>query len=352
MNQPASPVTPAYTTRAADVARDGDAVISIWHGNLGSSSRHESKLDWFYRDSPLGEPLVQLLRHEASASWIGTCAAGPRRMEWQGREICAGVLVDMAVTAQHRSLGPAIILQAALMERARGQYDLLYGFPNRKSLPVVKRIGYDVLGYMPRFTRVLHHRSYLERLGLRWAARPLAWLLDAIDGALGALRGRFNGPLHSEWLDRVDPRMDTLWQKSTHGTGPITIRDTTFLRWRFDDAPMATIRYFALSAPDGELLAWFACQCDDTTLQIRDFWSLEAAIRVRASYIRELIHAARRGSWSAVSVEHIGASGAMDSWITCGFRQRDQRPIIGRWMDPTTDHAATCFHLTAADEDE
>ncbi|MEO7068141.1 MAG: hypothetical protein ABI114_14615 [Rhodanobacter sp.] len=273
-------------------------------------------------------------------------------MEWQEREICGGVLVDMAVTIQHRTLGPAIILQTALMDHASEQYDLLYGFPNRKSLPVVKRIGYDVLGYMPRFTRVLQHRSYLERIGLRWAAQPLAWLLDTFDGAAGVLRACFTDTLHSEWLNHVDPRMDALWQRSTHGTGPITIRDTAFLRWRFDDAPMVTIRYFVLSTPDGSLLAWFACQCDGNTLQIRDFWSLEAASGVCASHIRELIRAARRGSWSAVSVEHIGASGTMDSWIACGFHQRDQRPIIGRWMHSTTDHAQVCFHLTAADEDE
>lgn len=352
MNSSASPVIPIYTTHLGDVSCDEGTVISIWRGNLGSPSRHEPKFDWFYRGSPFGEPLVQLLRHEPSVSWVGICAAGPRRMEWQSREICAGVLVDMAVTDQHRTLGPAIILQAALMERARRQCDLLYGFPNLKSLPVVQRIGYDVLGYMPRFTRVLRHRSYLERIGLRGGARPLAWLLDTLDGAVGALRARFNDTLHSEWLDRVDPRMDALWQKSAHGTGPITIRDTTFLRWRFDDAPMATVRYFALSTQGGALQAWFACQDDGNTLQIRDFWSLEAASGVRALHIRKLIRAARHGSWSALSVEHIGASGTMDSWLACGFHQRDQRPIIGRWLDSATDHAQICFHLTAADEDE
>lgn len=352
MKRRSSPVTSIYTTHAGDVARDAYAVISIWRGNLGSPSRHEQKFDWFYRSAPTGEPLLQLLRHEPSASWVGTCAAGPRRMEWHGREIWAGVLVDMAVTNQHRTLGPAITLQAALMQRACGQYDLLYGFPNPKSLAVVKRIGYDILGYMPRFTRVLQHRIYLERIGLRWAARPLGWILDTFDGAMGRLRAFFNHTLHREWLDHVDPRMDTLWQQSAHGAGPITIRDTTFLRWRFDDAPTATIRYFALSASNGALQAWFACQGDGNTLHIRDFWSFEAASGVRALHIRELICAARHGRWSALSVEHIGVSGTMDSWLECGFHQRDQRPIIGRWLDPATDHAQVCFHLTATDEDE
>lgn len=345
--------TPSYLACAGDIARDRDAVISVWHGNLGLPARHAGKYDWFYQACPFGQPLVQLLRHTPTESWAGTCAVGPRRMLWQGREIRAGVLVDMAVDAPHRTLGPAMILQSALMTAAADQFGLLYGFPNRKSLPVVKRLGYTELGQLPRYTRVLHYRDYLGRIVPRRLVTPLAWLLDGFTAARDLLHQAFRSTPDAQWRDRVDPRMDELWATSEHGAGPIAIRDTTFLRWRFDAAPLARTRYLLLSDASGKLRAWFACQVDGNILHVRDFWSLEAASGVRRSHIHALLRAARRHGCCAVSVEHAGSPTALNAWAAAGFRLRGQRPIIGRWLGTFDDHTQPMrFHLTAADEDE
>lgn len=353
MSNDTPPAKPVYATRAGDVAGDRDTVIAVWQGNLGSASGHAAKFDWFYRACPYGQPLVQLLYHEPSSACIGTCAAGPRRMLHQGREIRAGVLVDMAVEAQHRTLGPAMILQAALMAAASGRFDLLYGFPNRKSLPVVKRLGYNVLGYLPRFTRVLYYRGYLQRIVPPWLVPPLALLLDGFSATSDLLHAQFRTTLRSEWCERADQRMDDLWSRSRHGDEPITIRDTAFLRWRFDEAPGIRTRYLTLSEPDDTLCAWFACQAEGGTLHVRDFWSLEAATGIRSSHIHALLRAARRGGYSAVSVEYAGTPASLAGWMATGFHERSQRPVIGLWLGAghETSQPAT-FHLTAADEDE
>ena len=353
MSADSAPAAPRYLACAGEVAREREAVISVWHGNLGQPARHAGKFDWFYRACPFGEPLIQLLRHAPSATWVGTCAAGPRRMLWQGREIRAGVLVDMAVDAAHRTLGPAMMLQSALMTAAAGRFELLYGFPNRKSLPVVRRLGYVELGQLPRLTRVLHYRDYLGRIVPRWLAAPLAWLLDGLSAARDRLRDTLHASTQAQWHDRIDPRMDELWRASTHGDGPIAIRDCAFLRWRFDHAPLAQTRYLMLSEAGGTLRAWFACQVEGSTLHVRDFWSMEAARGMRRSHIHTLLRAARRDGCSAVSVEHAGAPTALRGWLVAGFRQRSQRPIIGRWLAAAGgDPPLATFHLTAADEDE
>ena len=353
MSADSTPAAPSYLACTGEVAREREAVISVWHGNLGQPARHAGKFDWFYRACPFGEPLIQLLRHAPTATWVGTCAAGPRRMLWQGREIRAGVLVDMAVDAAHRTLGPAMMLQSALMAAAADRFDLLYGFPNRKSLPVVRRLGYVELGQLPRFTRVLRYRDYLGRIVPRWLAVPLAWLLDGLTATRDRLRDALHAPIQAQWHTRVDPRMDELWRASWHGDGPIAIRDCAFLRWRFDQAPLAQTRYLMLSNAGDTLRAWFACQVEGNTLRVRDFWSLEAASGVRRSDVHALLRAARRDGCSAVSVEHAGAPGALRGWLAAGFRLRGQRPIIGRWLEARgCDMPAATFHLTAADEDE
>lgn len=344
---------PNYQTCAGDVARDRAAVMSVWHGNLGLAARHAGKYDWFYQACPFGQPLVQLLRHAPTDRWVGISAVGPRRMLWQGREIRAGVLVDMAVAASHRTLGPAMMLQSALVTAASGQFELLYGFPNRKSLPVVKRLGYSELGQLPRYTRVLHYRDYLGRVVPHWLVKPAAWLLDGLTAVRDLLHGAFRAAPAAQWQAHVDPRMDELWRESPHGTGPITVRDCAFLRWRFDQAPLVQTRYLLLSDATSRLRAWFACQVDGATLHVRDFWSAEAASGVLPAHVHALLRAARSEGHGAVSVEHAGAVTVIASWQAAGFRQRGQRPVIGRWLgNVQVIPAGTSLHLTAADEDE
>ena len=118
---------PQYVTRDGDALRDRDTVLSIWHGNLGQEDRIAAKYEWFYLGCPYGSPVLQLLHYTPDGADIGTACAGRRRMLWRGEQISAGVLVDLAVLPAHRSLGPALILQQALIQSGLRQLDLLYG---------------------------------------------------------------------------------------------------------------------------------------------------------------------------------------------------------------------------------
>lgn len=356
MNPASTEAAPAYTARIGDCVQDRDTVIAIWKGNLGQPAHHEPKYNWFYLGCPWGQPLLALLRHEPSATWVGTCAAGPRRMLWQGREMRAGVLVDMAVMQRHRSLGPALIMQSALIEAAASRFDMIYGFPNPKSLAVAKRLEYSVACDLVRYSRVLRYRQYLERIMPNLIARPLAWIFDTGDRFRHSVLRRFRKPgVSASWLDCADSRMDTLWKKSPRGDGPITVRDTAFLRWRFEGFDAARTRYLALCDPrDPEtLLAWFACQATDNTLHVRDFWSDLGATGLASSHIDALVHAGRQLGCRAISIEYAGVPGTVAALLAGGFRERSRRPVIIRWSSDANDRGARSFlHLTAADEDE
>ena len=141
MTDAAAPA-PVYAARTVQPAAARDAVLAVWRGNLGDAARMAAKFDWFYGGCPWGAPLLQMLAHGPSGADIGVAAAGPRRMLREGAAIEAGVLVDLAVLPEHRSLGPALLLQQALIEAADSRFELLYGFPNPKAVPVFKRVGY------------------------------------------------------------------------------------------------------------------------------------------------------------------------------------------------------------------
>lgn len=346
---------PVYAARIGDAFFDRELVLAVWQGALSQESRlHAAKYEWFHQRCPGGPSLLALIDHAPTGACIGTSAVGQRRMLWQGREIRAGVMADMAISAQHRTLGPVLILQAKLLDAAAGRFDWLYGFPNAKSIAVAKRAGFPVIGQLRRYSRILRHGGYLSRVVPQAIARPLGWLFDILLDTRRWLTRRLGKPLIAEWSDRVDPGMDQLWLESAHGDGLIAVRDSAFLRWRFDECPGALTRYLYLRERHaGPLLAWFACQVDGTTLHVRDFWSRDAAGGLPRSQVEALLLAARRdsSSHSAVSVEYAAAPPKLAGWLAAGFTERARRSIIGRHL--TEGRAQiTHLHLTAADEDE
>lgn len=198
--------TPQYVTREGDATTDREAVLAVWRGNLGQDARMTVKYDWFYRSAPAGTPLLQLLMHTGMEAPVGVCAAGRRRMLRNGREVRAGVLVDLAVMIEHRSLGPALILQQALFAAGKRELDLLYGFPNPKAAPVFKRIGYQQLTDMVRHVRVVRHAPYLHRRLRRipgLLAAPVGALIDLGHRLRDAWRFPYARKLRAQWFDRV-----------------------------------------------------------------------------------------------------------------------------------------------------
>ena len=343
----------AYVVVGGDVERDREVVLGVWRGNLGRQERLESKFDWFYGSCPWGAPLLQLLRHELSGAWVGVAAAGPRRMARGDRVVRAGVLVDLAVAPQHRSLGPALTLQKAVLEGGKARFDVLYGFPNPKAAAVFKRAGYAQLGEMVRLARVVRHGTPLERVLPIAAARASGWSLDAADWLRAAVARRGRRQLFAAWASRVDERFDALWASSDHGTALLAPRDAEMLRWRFDAAPssLPKTRYLLLGdSPDGALSAWFACQTEGTTLHVRDFWSSDAAVGVGRPFVDALLRAAREAGHAVVSVEHAGLASRRASFREAGFVERSRRPVFGAWRDAAL--RTEELHLTSADEDE
>ncbi len=342
---------PAYAVEAGDVARDREAVLAIWRGNLGEDARMQAKYDWFYARCPFGEPLLRLLRDGATAARVGAAAAGARRFVAGAHALDAGVLVDLAVLPEHRSLGPALMLQSALAGDGLQRFGLLYGFPNPKAAAVFKRVGYAAFGEIVRNARVLRHAGYVARRLPRALAAPAGWLLDAVDALRSGWRRRADARLGVRWCERADASFDALWQHAPRGDAVTAVRDAAFARWRFDTCPLALTRYLLLEDAGGDLLAWFACQADGELLHVRDFWSMHGHAGVARAHVDALLTAARRDGRVAVSVEYAGNPDAFAGWNACGFRERSRRPVYGRWSAD----AATREHplpLTSADADE
>ena len=342
---------PVYAARSAQPAAARETVLATWRGNLGDATRMAAKFDWFYRDCPWGEPLLQLLAHVPSGTDIGVAAAGPRRMLRDGVAIEAGVLVDLAVLPEHRSLGPALMLQQSLIDAADSRFELLYGFPNPKAAPVFKRVGYVHLADCVRHARVVRHARYLERRMPRAIARIVAPFVDATVALRDRARAWRDAPLTASWHETAGADVDALWQRARPASGIAAVRDREFLAWRFERGPLPAVRYLMLHGRDGALAAWFACTREDDMLHVRDFWSTAALAGMERAGVDTLLRAARRAGAHAVSVEIAGTPARIAGWLAAGFAERGRRPVFGRWRGGAAADAAS-LHLTSADEDE
>lgn len=339
-----------YSVHDGDAMRDRDKLLAIWRGSLGDEARMAAKYPWFYLHDPSAPPLLKLLRHERDDVWAGACSIGHRLMVRRGREIRAGLLVDFAVHAGHRTLGPALALQRAMSVSAQEHFELVYGFPNRKAIAIFKRLGWRRITDMVRYTRVLRHDTYLGRHLPGIAARPAAMIIDTGHRLRDILRRGPYQSLVATWNDRVDPRMDRLWNQAHRDDALVSVRDTAWLRWRFDDCPLTTTRYLLLCGADDELVAWFATQVDGRTLHIRDCWSIDGSDGIARNHVDSLLGAARAAGYVAVSVEIAAAPSRTAGWRSRGFVERGRRPVYGA-TNGVEDISGNAY-LTAADEDE
>jgi hypothetical protein len=262
----------SYVALAADLRADRQTIVSLWASNLGHPERREDKFDWFYLRNPAGAPQVLLAYCPAAdGAPVGVIGLGTRRMQLTGRPIDAGLLVDFGVLPEHRTLYPAMLLQTALRDRFLPTLGMLYGFPNAKSEPVVRRLGYEVAGQMVRYVRVLRSADYLP-----------ADLPRAVRHAVGATADWFTRAWHrarqaqgstgmcTQWLDRPDSRFDALWAAQSAQPILLGVRDCRYLTWRFEQKPWKTFRFLTLNSRSDGLVAYAATEVAARVLHIRD----------------------------------------------------------------------------------
>ena len=332
---------PAYLIGVADsVAAARRATIRAWRGNLsGPDEVHGQRFDVVFCHSPYGEPALRFLEEGRSRRTVGVALLAPRVMSLGDDKVRVGVVSHLAIDAEHRSLGPAVMLLEALVESAEGRFDFIYGLPrNSKGADAaLKRAGLSPVGVMERHTKVLRHGHYLARRIPRLLA-PLAYLAGWVVDLVNHLREVSpRSGLKVEWVQAVDARMDEIWARSGPGMALTATRDTRMLGWRFDQSVEPSTRYVMVSdAHSGDALAWFSCEVDPKwphTLDVQDFWSADSGGRPTLALVEALVRHARSEGYAAISIHVCVPDGCMESWRSAGFVVRGKQQIFGRWLN-------------------
>ena len=318
----------AYSVVVANVMADGEKIRSLWLAGMNAMTSCEAKFDWYYQRNPNGAPDILFLLHNGNADTVGVAAVGHRRMRLNNVMLLTAVTVDFVVRPEHRTLFPALLLQKEVCRRALQMHHVVWGLPNLYATAVFSRAGYQLVGQMVRYARVLRSTEYLARHLSPLISRVAGTIVDWILLGIFVWRKPRARSYLTKWQQRPDARFDDLWQRSAAPNQLMGVRDEQYLTWRFGDFLLRAYSFFTLaSAEDQRLIGYAVCEIDQQTLHVRDFL-IDPNIAGAAAYLwHSLVKEAYRKGLTSLSVEFHGGELLQKELTDAGLSARDQRPL-------------------------
>ncbi|MBN2296546.1 MAG: GNAT family N-acetyltransferase [Pirellulales bacterium] len=310
----------AYTIEQPECRDARDEVLALWKRNLERATRQ--RYEWLYESGPAQEWIVR----DESNTAVGSMGMMGRTMKVFDEIRPVGQPIDLNVDKQHRLGGPAMQLQRSLTEAVdNGHIVLAYGLPNAQAEPVLRRVGYKVLGTMGRWTRPLRVDNLLSRR----LNNP--FLRKATAGAINTglwlsareTRCRRRKGVRSEVVDRFDERFDRLWLAARDKYAIIGERNSEYLQWRFAQCPDVRYRTLCLCDDRDRLLAYLTYSQSEGRSYVGDM--LFADNRDLELLLAEFIWELRRHRNTAVTMIFYGDPFIANTLRKFGFYHRQSQ---------------------------
>lgn len=343
-----------YVVEEVNLDEHRAEVVSLWVSNLSGGMRTvadaEAKLSAGYLDNPAGAGRGLLIWPEGEHAAAGVIGLHPRTFHSGTESIRAANLADYAVSAAHRTLGPALMLMRQGLALARQHFDLVYTLPNRTAEAVCARAGLKRIGHFSRCARPLSSRRFL-RMHTPRAAALLAPLADAALGLVDALRSLTLRPglrLHDVGFDA--PVLEQLWAHRDPGL-LLSDRSRAMLQWRYGAPARGAWQVSVAQDRAGMAVAYLIWRLRDGMAEAGDFLSIDARRWTAPLMDAFARHARRRGADSA-SVKFFGSPAIVADLRRAGYHQREPgEPVLVVAASVEGAGEAGRWYLTAFDND-
>jgi len=234
---------PPYLVAAADLAGDREVVCGIINRNPSAAAVAvaAARLAWLFDRNPAGPGRTWLLKAREGLTPVGTGSVVLRRMSIRGSIGLAGRASLLAVDPAHRTLGPALLLERQLAAFAgEARLSAVFAVAPPATVPVFERCGYVRLGDYLRYAKPIDLTPHVTRLtGVRAGARVIAAPANAALRLVSRDSWAGTGGGVIAPVTAFDARFDELWNRAAANWGFTTARTSSFLAWRFADAPSA-----------------------------------------------------------------------------------------------------------------
>ena len=268
----------SYSIRVADVISDKDAILSLWNNNLQLIS--EDRFHWIYNLNPLKPVQCWIAGVDGNGESAGTVSLFPREVLIAGRRVKSGIPGYFAVKKQHRVLGPAVLLQRAVVNAcSAGGFEFIYACPNKAAEAAFSRTGYRDLGAIGVYSNPLRSAYVLRRYMSPFLANLFGPVVDFSLRAFSLkIFRRRGGNLQLLEVERFDDRIDQLWKSAAHALRVVGFRSGEYLNWRYKDCPQRLFRGFIVCNEKEQVVAYFVSYRDGKVEKIADFFALNSEL--------------------------------------------------------------------------
>jgi GNAT superfamily N-acetyltransferase len=316
----------SITIREAEIGADGDRIAKALISYL-TPRADQARFDWLYKRNPQGQVRVWLAIDEGH-ELVGTAAAFPRRLYIGQEEKTGWVFGDFCVSDRHRSLGPAVALQRALLEAADSNgISVSYDFPSTAMTAVYKRLKIEPMAQMVRMAKILRvDREVHKRLG----NTPPAKVLSSIGNVflqVTSSRSRVDRNIKMCLLEsKCGLEFDALAERLGARFGLCVYRSSDYLNWRYLENPYKTHQLMTAKR-DGSLLGFAVLSQSDADGEIVDIFG-EDSFGLPGLLIGEIVELFRGRGASTVSIELMESHAWMELFKKFGFYPREHKPLV------------------------
>ena len=318
-----------FVVVVAHAIKAREIIFLLWRSGLDNTHLPEIKFNWYYQRNPSGVPDTLFLRHSGDRDAVGVAAVGHRRMRFNARTFLTGVMVDFVVRPEHRTLFPALFLQREMRRFALKTHQLIWALPNLRATAVFGRAGYQCVGEMVRYVRVVRSAEYLARQIPRWISRTIGPMIDWARLVEILLRGLGSRGYETQWQDRPDARFNELWERSDAPEQLMGVRDQEYLTWRFIDTPFCNHMFFTLvSTFDQRLIGYAACEFSKQAMHVSDFLVDSNVPSACSNLWHELTRECYRRGCASLTTEFLGSERVKRVLKDAGLIARDRSPLF------------------------
>jgi len=326
----------AYTVCALDFEKNKQDVLNVWR-NSGFGIP-ESKYSWMYEGNPHGRAIGRLVL-DKNDEVVGMAALFPRGLRIDGNSQAAAAIVgDFVIAREHRSLGPALMLQKALIESQKKHHvGLVYGFPNQQAEAVLQKAGYRFIGNTIRLTRPLRSHYYLSRkISAGRLSKVLAGIVDPIlHWTAKEIRYKTNSRLKSERLVDFDERFNDFWARCAFPGLIVGERNSAYLRWRYTHCLHKNYRIDAVT--DGltrDILGYVVWYAAGSSVYIAELWE-DGKEGVMDCLLSEFLRFQGQHDVDSISISYLGGQALTEKLKQYGFAIRGAEKKMFVLADPT-----------------
>jgi len=254
-------------------------ILRLWERNHPDLAPILPKrFTWIYENNPYGTPKCWLLKHNKTNKFIGAASLIPRRMYVNGKPMMAGIAADMMIEKKHRTLGPALMLERAVIDCCKkGEFDFIYGFSPPAAYTAQIKAGFKFIGNAIRMVRPLKTASIIEKQKGKTVATLFSPLLDTtlqiIDNFTFITKSFLKPNFSCCILDHFDERFDNLWHKAPKNGLIIGERTASYLNWRYMKSPYHKHKTFILQDKKEKILGYIIYSLIDDKALIYDIYA-------------------------------------------------------------------------------